>query len=215
MTHRFHPAKALVLAPVLLLAIGFATPARAQGQKGMIGGGAGFAALKNPDLNHGRSAVVGGFIGYRFTDNFSIEGGFRFARSSRTFDESSEPVDQNQGIPAFRYDTNRYQLDGSLVYHIGRRQPFHPFILGGGGLVRRDEKQTDLMFTLNENGQVIETISDVSLDTTSYEPAAHVGAGFDIYFLYNLSARVEFRLNVPQTADKRTRMWIFSASYYF
>lgn len=215
MTHRFHSTPALSAVLVALLAFIAAPSAEAQGEKGKIGGGAGFAVLKNPDLNHGRTAVVGGFIGYRFTDNFSIEGGFRFARSNRTFDESSEPVDQNQGIPAFRYETNRYQLDGSLVYHIGRRQPFHPFILGGGGLVRRDEKQTDLEFVLNENGQILETITDVSLNTTSYEPAAHVGAGFDIYFLYNLSARVEFRLNVPQTVEKRTRMWLFSASYYF
>ncbi|HSF15633.1 MAG TPA: outer membrane beta-barrel protein [Vicinamibacteria bacterium] len=191
-------------------------PARAQAHKFKLGGGAGFAVLKNPEIDHGRTAAVGGFFGLRFNDNLSFEAGFSFARSNRQFNENGEPIDQVQGIPAFGFETNRYHLDGSFVVHLGRRQPFHAFLLAGGGVVRRDEKRTDIFFTFDPvTNQILERREEVTLDTKEYEPTGHVGGGFDLYFLYNLAARVEFRQWLPQTTEKRTRMFFFAATYFF
>jgi hypothetical protein len=185
-------------------------------QRFRLGGGAGFAVLYNPEIEHGRTAVVGGSLGFRFNDNFSLETGFTFARSHRQFSELGVPIDEQQGgIPAFEFNANRYHLDGSFLVHIGRRVPFHPYILAGGGLERRDEKQTDFTYTLGENGEVIDRTEAISLDTSEYEPTAHFGAGFDLYFLYNVAARVEFRWWIPTTTDKSTRMFFFGASYFF
>ena len=61
----------------------------------------------------------------------------------------------------------------------------------------------------------IDRIEEVSLDESLLEPAGHFGAGFDIYFLSNLAARVEFRYWIPQTTERRTRMFVFGAAYYF
>ncbi|HJS75614.1 MAG TPA: outer membrane beta-barrel protein [Vicinamibacteria bacterium] len=185
-------------------------------QKFRLGGGAGFAVLYNPEIEHGRTAVVGGSLGFRFNDNLSFETGFSFARSHRQFSEFGVPIDEQQGgIPAFEFDANRYHLDGSVLVHFGRRVPFHPYVIGGGGLVRRDEMQTDFTYTLGENGEVLDRTEEVSLDTSEYEPTAHLGAGFDLYFLYNVAARVEFRWWLPTTTDKSTRMFFFGASYFF
>jgi Outer membrane protein beta-barrel domain len=185
-------------------------------QKFRLGGGAGFAVLYNPEIEHGRTAVVGGSLGFRFNDNLSVESGFSFARSHRQFSELGVPIDEQQGgIPAFEFESNRYHLDGSFVVHFGRRVPFHPYILAGGGLVRRDEMQTDFTYTLGENGEVLDRTEEEVLDTTEYEPTAHVGAGFDLYFLYNVAAKVEFRWWLPSTTDKSTRMFFFGASYFF
>ena len=185
-------------------------------QRFRIGGGAGFAVLYNPEIEHGRTAVVGGSLGFRFNDNFSVESGFSFARSHRQFSELGVPIDEQQGgIPAFEFDANRYHLDGSVLVHFGRRVPFHPYVIAGGGLERRDERQTDFTYTLGTNGEVIDRTEAVSLDTSEYEPTAHFGAGFDLYFMYNVAARVEFRWWIPPTTDKTTRMFFFGASYFF
>jgi len=202
------------LAALLLLGPGIAV-VEAQ-QRFRLGGGAGFAVLYNPEVEHGRTAVVGGSLGFRFSDNFSVESGFSFARSDRQFDELGVPIDETQGaLPAYQFVANRYHLDGSLLYHIGRRQPFHPYIIAGAGLERTDEKRTDITFVLGENNVVISSSEEVVLDTTDYEPTAHFGGGFDLYVLYNVSARVEFRWWLPRDTDKSTRMFFFGASYYF
>jgi Outer membrane protein beta-barrel domain len=202
------------LAALLLLGPGIAV-VEAQ-QRFRLGGGAGFAVLYNPEVEHGRTAVVGGSLGFRFSDNFSVESGFSFARSDRQFDALGVPIDETQGaLPAYQFVANRYHLDGSLLYHIGRRQPFHPYVIAGAGLERTDEKRTDITFVLGENNVVISSSEEVVLDTTDYEPTAHFGGGFDLYVLYNVSARVEFRWWLPRDTDKSTRMFFFGASYYF
>ena len=118
--------------------------AEAQPHKGKIGGGGGFAFLTDPDVEHGRTASFGGFFGLRFNDNVSLEGGLYFVRSNRLFDEFGV-VDETP-TPAFRFETTRFHADGVLVLNIGQRQPFHPFVLFGAGVERRDNKQTDFTF---------------------------------------------------------------------
>jgi len=105
--------------------------AEAQRQKGKIGGGGGFAFLTDPDVDLGRTASVGGFFGLRFNDNLSLEGGLYFVRSNRVFSEFGIPVDETPDTPALRFETTRFHADGVLVLNIGRRQPFHPFVLFG------------------------------------------------------------------------------------
>ncbi len=185
-------------------------------QRFRLGGGAGFAVLYNPEVEHGRTAVVGGSLGFRFNDNFSLESGFSFARSDRQFDRLGIPIDETQGgLPAYQFEANRYHLDGSFLYHIGRRQPFHPYVIAGGGLERTDEKRTNFTFVLGENNVIISSAEEVVLDTTEYQPTAHLGAGFDLYVLYNVAARVEFRWWLPKDTDKSTRMFFFGVSYFF
>ncbi len=136
--------------------------------------------------------------------------------SDRQFSELGVPIDEQQGgVPAFQFEGNRYHLDGSFLYHFGRRLPFHPYLIAGGGLERRDEKQTDFTYTFGEDNVIIDRQEEEVLDTTDYEPTAHLGAGFDLYFLYNVAARVEFRWWVPTTTDKSMRMFFFGATYFF
>ncbi len=199
-----------------LLLLGPAVTAVEAQQKYRIGGGAGFAVLYNPDVDLGRTAVVGGWLTFRFSDNFSIESAFSSAFSERQFNALNEPIDQNQGgIPAYQFEANRYHLDGSFLFHFGRRQPFHPYVIAGGGLERSDEKRTNLNFTVDENNVIIPGPVEVVLDATEYVPTAHFGGGFDLYFLYNVAARVEFRWWLPKDLDRTTRMFFFGASYYF
>jgi hypothetical protein len=204
---------AVSLAALVLLGPGILT-LEAQ-QRFRIGGGAGFAVLYNPDVDHGRTADVGGSLGFRFNDNFSFETGFHFARSDRQFDATNTPIDQSQALPKYQFIGTRYHLDGSFLYHIGRRQPFHPYIIAGGGLERVDEKRTDFTFVLGENNVVISRSEEVVLDTTEYQPTFHFGGGFDLYFLYNVAARIEFRWWLPKDTDRSTRMFFFGATYYF
>lgn len=202
----------------VLTLFGTGSMAEAQQQRFKLSGGAGFAQLKNPEVQHGRSSVVGGSLGFRFNDNLSLEAGFSFTRSNRQFDVNGEPITQGQSIvPAYRFEAIRYHLDGTFLFHIGRREPFHPYVFAGAGLERTDEKQTDLTFHFDDNGALLPIPPDqkVVLDTTSYQPAGHFGAGFDLYFLYNLAARAEFRLYVPQDVAKRTRVFFFGANFYF
>lgn len=190
--------------------------AEAQGQKFRLWGGAGFAALSNPEIDHGRSIVVGGGLGFRFNNNVSLEAGFSFARSNRSFTEDGIPVDQARTRPAFQFEANRLHYDATMLFHLGRRQPFHPFVFAGAGLVQRSEERSDIEFTLDpETGVVTDRSEELVLDETSSEVAGHFGAGFDLYFLHNLAARVEFRYWLPQTRERRTRMFLFGASYFF
>jgi hypothetical protein len=204
---------AVSLAALVLLGPGILT-LEAQ-QRFRIGGGAGFAVLYNPDVDHGRTADVGGSLGFRFNDNFSFETGFHFARSDRQFDVTDTPIDQSQALPEYQFIGTRYHLDGSFLYHFGRRVPFHPYVIAGGGLERVDEKRTDFTFVLGENNVVISRSEEVVLDTTEYHPTFHFGGGFDLYFLYNVAARIEFRWWIPKDTDRTTRMFFFGATYYF
>ena len=199
----------------ILYALAATHSAEAQGHKFKLGGGAGFANLKDPELNLGRTFVVGGFFGLRFNDNFSLETGFNLARSNRVYAEDGVPVDDVPALPAFRFQTDRYQVDGTFVYNIGRRQPFHPYILAGGGFVRRSKMRTDLVFEPDENDQDMLVSSEVTLDSAEYEAVAHVGGGVEIYFLYNVAARVEYRWYIPQSFDQYTRQFFFGATYFF
>lgn len=191
-------------------------PAEAQGQSGKLGGGAGFAFLSDPDVDLGSTATVGGFIGYRFNDNVSLEGGLFFVRVNRVFSADGIPVDQTPDTPAFRFETTRFQADGVVMINLGRRQPFHPFVLFGGGVQRRDDKQTDLTFTINpDTGLQVLDSTEVVLDETTYVPTAILGGGAEIYFKYNLAARAEFRLWVPEAIEERTFALFFAATYFF
>jgi hypothetical protein len=210
--------------PFLLLISWFVSESssEAQAARYTLGGGAGFASLKDPDFDIGSTAIVGGFFGIRFNDNFSLEAGGNFVWASREYNVNGVPLDKVSGLPpeeqlpALSLETNRYHIDGTFVFHIGRRQPFHPFLLAGGGVVRRDEKQTELEFSINpDTGGITAGPQTVISDTTDYNLTGHVGAGFDFYFLYNLAARAEVRLWLPQQWENRTRMFFFAATYFF
>ncbi len=204
------------LVTVVVLSLLAATQSvEAQSHKFKLGGGAGFASLQDPELNLGRTFVVGGFFGLRFNDNLSLETGFNFVSSNRVYAEDGVPVDDVPALPAFRFETTRYQMDGTFVYNIGRRQPFHPYIFAGGGLVRRDKKRTELVFEPDELEQDRLVSEDVVLDVVEYEAAAHFGGGVEIYFLYNVAARVEYRIYIPQSFDQYTRQFYFGATYFF
>ena len=190
--------------------------AEAQRQKFKLGGGAGFAFMSDPEINLGSTATVGGFFGVRFTDNVSVEAGFAWMRSNRVFAESGIPVDDTPDTPSFRFESNRYHLDGTFVWNVGRRQPFHPFLLAGGGVRRRDEKRTEFTFEPDpDTGVPILISQDVVLDGSTYEFMGHVGLGAEIYFMYNLAARAEWRLWAPQDWDRKDHMFFFAASFYF
>ena len=190
--------------------------AEAQRQKGKIGGGGGFAFLTDSDVELGRTASVGGFFGMRFNDNVSLEGGLYFVRSNRVFNQFGVPVDETPDTPALRFETTRFHADGVLVLNIGRRQPFHPFVLFGAGVERRDDKQTDFTFEPDPTtGLPVLIDTEVTLNQTRYLPTGIVGGGAEIYFMYNLAARAEFRLWIPKDWGQRTQILFFAATYYF
>ena len=209
---------AAIIIVVLLQLFAATNLAEAQRQKGKIGGGGGFAFLTDPDIDLGSTASFGGFFGLRFNDNWSLEGGLYFVRSNRVFNEFDVPIDKTPDTPAFRFETTRYHADGVLMLNIGRRQPFHPFVIFGGGVERRDDKQTDFTFELDPDTGLPLPLSaelEVVLNETKYLPTAIVGGGAEIYFMYNLAARTEFRLWMPQDWDQRTFIFFFAATYYF
>ena len=210
---KLRPA-ALITAAVLC-ALAATKSVEAQSHKFKLGGGAGFANLHDPELSLGRTFVGGGLFGLRFNDNLSFETGFNLARSNRVYAEDGVPIEDAQAVPSFRFQTNRYQIDGSFVYNIGRRQPFHPYIVAGGGLVRREKTRTDIVFETNEAGQSKLISSEVVLDTAEYEAVAHIGAGVEIYFLYNVAARIEYRFYIPQSFNQYTRQFYFGGTYFF
>ena len=190
--------------------------AEAQRQKGKLGGGGGFAFLTDPDRELGRSASLGGFLGLRFSDNVSLEGGFYFVRSNRVFNEFGIPADDTPDTPAFRFQTTRVHADGALMLNIGGRQPFHPFVLVGGGVERRNDKKTDFRFEVDPvTGVTSLSQSEVVLSETKYLPTAVVGGGAEIYFMYNVAARAEFRLWIPKDWEQHTYMLFFAATLFF
>ena len=210
------PSRLAAIIILALLHVFAATSiAEAQRAKGKIGGGGGFAFLTDPDIEHGSTASVGGFFGRKFNDNVSVEAGLYFVRSNRVFNAFGVPVDQNRDIPAFRFETTRFHADGVLVLNIGRRQPFHPFILFGAGLERRDDQQTDFNAEQDPDSGLPILIPEVVLKETRYLPTGIVGGGADIYFMYNLAARAEFRLWLPKEWDQRTFILFFAATYFF
>ncbi len=210
---KLRPA-ALITAAVLC-ALAATKSVEAQSHKFKLGGGAGFANLRDPELSLGRTFVVGGLFGLRFNDNLSFETGFNLARSNNLYAEDGVRIDDAQAVPSFRFQTNRYQIDGSFVYNIGKRQPFHPYIVAGGGLVRREKTRTGIVVETNETGQSMLNSSEVVLDTAEYEAAAHIGAGVEIYILYNVAARIEYRFYIPQSLNQYTRQFYFGGTYFF
>lgn len=210
------PSRLAAIIILVLLHVFAATDlAEAQRAKSKIGGGGGFAFLTDPDVEHGSTASVGGFFGRRFSDNVSLEGGLFFVRSNRFFDAFGIGVDETRDIPAFRFRTTRFHADGILLLNIGRRQPFHPFILLGGGLERRDDQRTDFTAEEDPDSGLPILVPEVGPKETIYLPTGIVGAGTDIYFMYNLAARVEIRLWIPKEWDQRTFILFFAATYFF
>jgi len=210
--------------PVVLLVTFLAMQgsSQAQAHRYKLGGGAGFASLKDPVFDPGSTSMLGGFLGLRLNDHFSFETRVTRAGSNREFNVNGVPLNKGgnllapEQIPVSRVRSDRYHADGTLVIYIGRRQPFHPFVFAGGGTVRRDEKQLEIEFTFDpETGDLLTRDETVFSEVTEYELTGHVGAGFDFYFMYNLAARAEFRFWIPQTWEKRTRAFFFSATYYF
>lgn len=192
-----------IVASVLLLA-GMVGSAEAQEQHFLIGGGGGFATLFDPELDLGRGTNLGGFFGFRITDQFTIELGVDFTSITRVFTEAGDVV--AEGDPAtvgqFELDQNRYHVDGTLYYHFGRRKPFHPYIFAGGGVERKEN-----------------TIATLEGDVTSeaeHEPTLSFGVGFDYYVLYNVAVRADGRWYLPGgKTDTRTRRLFFGVAYYF
>lgn len=189
-------------------------PAAAQEQHLKVGGGAGFSFPSDPLLELERGYDLGGFFGIRFNDNFSLETGFSFQRSERQFTADNLPVqDPSTQLPAFLSESTRYHLDGILLYNIGRRQPFHPFIFGGAGILREDKRTTDLTPLIGA-----EDPAAVELETTTeseYYPVVSFGIGFDFYILYNVAARGEWRWWMTEATDRRTHRLFFAATYFF
>jgi hypothetical protein len=195
------------LLAALLVTVAWHSTAVAQETRFKLGGGAGFAYFADPEFDLARAADLGGYIGFRFNDNVSVEIDFSFGRSKRLFTEEGEPAqDELAPFARFELQSTRYRLDGVLLYNLGRRQPFHPFVFGGAGLER---EVIGLRRSLTA-GSEVETID------VDYLPLTTLGAGFDFYVLHNTAARFEYRWWIPPTKiDRRTSRIFFVASYFF
>jgi opacity protein-like surface antigen len=214
---------------VILLLVLSSSSTLAQEQRFELGGGGGFSWPYDPEVPLGRAWDLGGFFGIRLNDNFSVEADFSFSRSNRqSFDESIPiaPTQQGEGwtfrsfntLPAFtdfQIKSTRYHLDTVLVIHLGRRQPFHPFIFGGAGVLREDQKTTDLTPLRGANQAEVDESSLETMTETNYYPVLAVGAGFDFYILYNVAARFEYRLWTTTEWERRTQRLFFTAVYLF
>ncbi len=200
--------KTLVASLIFMLAGSSLTEA----QQYKLGGGAGFAFFKDPELSLKRGFDVGGFFGIRFNDNFSIETGFSWAKAERQFGEGNVPVEEIGAQAAtFEFKSTQYHLDAVLVYHLGRRQPFHMFVFGGAGLEREGRATTDLReFIVTGDASTLETTTEVV-----YRPVAAFGAGFDFYVLVNVAARGEIRMWLPSDIDYRTWRLFFGATLFY
>lgn len=189
--------------------------------------GVGLQFFADPDLRLGRGASLGGAAAVRASDNFSFETGLYFGRSNRRYTAENQPVEDVLASPAYQFRMNRYHLDGSLVFHLGRRQPFHAWVFAGGGMVRRDSLREDFEFSTPESlrdgllrsqpsatGVRIPTATRVTLEETVYEPTAHLGAGFEVYIFDYLSARAEYRIWSPRDFSRRTQQALIGVNYY-
>ena len=102
------------------------------------------------------------------------------------------------------------------MLNIGRRQPFHPFVLVGGGVERQDDQKTDFTFEVDPVTELPAlSLTEVVFNETKYQPRAIVGGGAEIYFMYNVAARAELRFWIPKEWDQRTFIFFFAATYYF
>ena len=195
-----------------LLLVGMLAESEAQEQRFLIGGGGGFATLFNPNFELGRGTNLGGFFGVRFNDNVTAEISLASTNVSRAFTlgpGGNFIIETNPSVVAqVQLEQRRYHLDGTLYYHFGRRKPFHPYISGGGGVVRRSLVRTNFdpeTGTIDQDDRTIET-----------EPTFSFGGGFDYYFLYNVSVRADMRWWVPGGEwHGRTRRIFGGLAYYF
>jgi hypothetical protein len=214
----------------LLLVFAWSSPVLAQKQNFKLGGGGGFTFPSTPGLSLKRGYDLGGFLGIRFNDNFSLETGFSFGRSeSQFFEQSAEDLALQQGeaftfTPSdpqaefvdFQLTSTRYHLDTILVYNLGRRQPFHPFIFAGAGLLRDDTEVTDLTpLRATQDPAEVETIELEKKKDSKYYPVVSFGAGFEFYVLQNTAARFEWRWHVTKEWERRTHRLFFAAIYFF
>lgn len=216
-----------------LLAVGAlapvtAPPAEAQPRhRFRLSTGVGLQFFAHPDLRLGRGASLAGAAAIRASDNFSFETGLFFGRSNQRYTATDEPVQDVLADPAYQFRMNRYHLDGSFVFHLGRRQPFHAWILAGGGVVRRDSLREDFDFTTpaaRRDGLLrtqparprirVPVGTTVSLDETVYQATAHLGVGFEVYIFDYLSARAEYRLWSPRDFSHRTQQAIIGVNFY-
>ena len=195
-----------------LLLVGMRGESAAQEQRFLMGGGGGFATLFNPNFELGRGTNLGGFFGVRFNDNVTAEVSLAFTNVSRAFTlgpDGNLIIETDARVVAqVQLEQKRYHLDGTLYYHFGRRKPFHAYILGGGGVVRRDLVRTNFD---TETGTI-----DQDEGTLETEPTFSFGVGFDFYFLYNIAVRTDVRWWVPGGEwNGRTRRIFAGLAYYF
>lgn len=189
--------------------------------------GVGLQFFADPELRLGRGASLAGSAAIRAGDNFSFETGLFFGRSNQRYTAMDEPVRDVIADPAYQFRTNRYHLDGSFVFHLGRRQPFHAWVLAGGGVVRRDSLREDFDFSTPESRRDgllatqpprprvrIPVGTTVSLDETVYQATAHLGVGFEVYIFDYLSARAEYRIWSPRDFSHRTQQAIVGVNFY-
>ena len=205
------------------LALFAAAPATGQDHKFRLFAGAGLQFFARPELSPGRGAGLGGVAAFRATEHFSIATGFFFGRSNRRYTAGNEPVEDVVAEPAYQFRTNRYHLDGSIVYHLGRRQPFQMYVLAGGGIVRRDELREDFIYETADPGEGDQSGSfrfrqpignEVTLEHTAYAPTAHVAVGLEVYVFSYLSARAEYRIWSSKDFSFRTQQAMIGVNYY-
>ena len=127
--------------------------------------------------------------------------------------------------PAYQFRSNRIHLDGTFVFHLGRRQPFQMFLLAGGGIVRRDELREDFVYADPEppdpNGEEqpvtgirVPLGNEITLDAATWAPTAHAGAGFEVYVFDDLAVRAEYRLWTAREFSWRTQQVLIGVNYY-
>jgi hypothetical protein len=184
-------------------------PAPAQVQRFKVGGGGGLGWARDLELDFGRAGTAASFIGIRFNDSVSLEGGFWFSRTTRLFTASGQRFDETT-IPEediLQIVRTDYSLETSLVVNLGRRAPLHPFLLVGAGAIRRETQRTT---------EATPEIPAVITQAVENLKSAHFGAGLDIYFLHNVSARVEARLHFPEFKNElRILRLVFGGTFYF
>ena len=211
------------LLPAALGLLVLAAPAAAQEHRFRLFAGAGIQFFARPELSLGRGAGIGGSAAVRANEYLSLETGLFFGRSNRRYTAEDQPVEDVIAEPAYQFRTNRYHLDGSLVLHMGRRQPFHMYFLAGGGLVRRDELREDFVYEEPEpsadgetpaTGIRIPIGNEVTLEWTAYSPTAHLAVGFEVYVFDYLSARAEYRIWSSRDFSFRTQQAVIGVNYY-
>ena len=206
------------------LVAGAAAPAAAQAHRFRLFAGAGLQFFSRPELSLGRGAGLGGSAAFRANQNLSFETGFFFGRSNRRYTAQDQPVEDVLSEPAYQFRTNRYHLDGSFVFHLGRRQPFQMYFLAGGGVIRRDEVREDFVYETEDpsadgsgSGPAATRRpirNEVTLDWTTYVPSAHLAVGFEVYVFDDLSARAEYRIWSSRDFSFRTQQAVIGINYY-